>query len=215
VDRHVLIVFLKAPTPGRVKTRLAADLGDDRAAAIYRELIAETFQHLPWDMLDVWLCYDPPEAESEIRAWLTPTLPKVVTFLPQAAGDLGARLDAASRAAFAAGATTVTMIGTDCPEFRFPVFVILRRFLAEPIDCVFGPAADGGYYLVALKRPCSEIFTDIPWSTDQTLSASLAAAGRAKLRTHLLTRTLRDIDTLADFTAWDEARKAPAAGPPP
>src|SRR5687768_12774375 len=95
-SRHILAVFLKFPEAGKVKTRLAAETGETRAAEIYRSLVAETLRHLPWELLEVWLCYDPPGKAAEVQAWLTPVIPPdaTVQFVPQAAGDLGDRLRA-------------------------------------------------------------------------------------------------------------------------
>lgn len=205
--RHLLAVFLKFPEPGKVKTRLATETGDERAAEIYRNLVAVTLAHLPWELLDVWLCYEPPEKAVEVEAWLAPLIPlhAAVQLVPQAAGDLGDRLRAVMNMAFARPDTaSLTFVGTDCPEMRWPVFVITQRMAHEDIDAVFGASLDGGYYLLALRRPCPELFTGIPWSTEQTLAASLAAAERAGRKVHLLERKLRDIDTADDFRHWME-----------
>lgn len=206
-SRHILAVFLKFPEPGKVKTRLAADVGEDRAAEIYRSLVAETLGHLPWELLEVWLCYDPPGKAAEVQAWLTPVIPQhaAVRFVPQAAGDLGERLRAVMDMAFAGSdIVSLTFTGTDCPGMRWPVFVITQRMAKEEIDAVFGASLDGGYYLLALRRPCPELFSSIPWSTEQTLAVSLAAAERAGRKVHLLERKLRDIDTVEDFRHWME-----------
>ena len=206
-SRHILAVYLKLPQPGKVKTRLATELGDDRAAEIYRHLVEETIGHLPWELLDVWLCYDPPEAAAEVEAWLKPLIPghAAVQFVPQAAGDLGDRLRTVMDRAFThPDIASLTFVGTDCPDMRWPVFVITQRMPKEDIDAVFGATLDGGYYLLALRRPCPELFENIPWSTDRTLTASLAAAERAGRKVHLLERRLRDIDTAEDFRHWME-----------
>ncbi len=203
--RHILAVFLKLPEPGRVKTRLAAELGPEQAADIYRSLVEETLRHLPWEMLEVWLCFDPPDRMDEVRSWLAPHIPPQagVQFIPQSAGNLGDRLLAVMDVAFSRPDTaSLTFVGTDCPDMRWPVFVITQRMPREALDAVFGAALDGGYYLLALRRPCPELFENIPWSTGQTLSASLAAAERAGRKVHLLERTLRDIDTAEDFRQW-------------
>jgi uncharacterized protein len=205
VTRHIVAVFLKFPQPGKVKTRLAAELGADRAAEVYADLVAETLRHLPWERLEVWLCFDPPDKESAVKEWLAPLIPEnaLVQFVPQAAGGLGERLRVVMDLAFAhLDISTLTFVGTDCPEMRWPVFVIMERMFRENIDAVFGPSLDGGYYLLALRRPCPELFENIPWSTERTLTASLAAAERAGCKVHLLERTLRDIDTVEDFLQW-------------
>ncbi len=211
VPRHILAVFLKFPEPGRVKTRLAAELGAEQAAAVYVELVAETMRHLPWEMLEVWLCFDPPDRREDVKTWLAPCIPPhaKVQFVPQSAGDLGDRMRAVMNAGFSGPETaSLTFVGTDCPDMRWPVFVITRQMPREEIDVVFGAAMDGGYYLLALRRPCPELFENIPWSTCETLSVSLAAAERKGRRVHLLERRLRDIDCAGDFRQWRHAATA-------
>lgn len=203
--RNVVAVFLKLPQPGRVKTRLAAELGAEEAAEIYRHLAEETLRHVPWALLEVWICFDPAEKRAEIEEWITPLLPAeaCVRFIAQVEGDLGARMHAVMETAFAEPDTaTLTFLGTDCPDVRWPVFVITQRMEREAMDAVFGPALDGGYYLLALRRSCPELFAGIPWSTSETLAASLEAAARAGRRVHVLERRLRDIDTAEDYRAW-------------
>ena len=188
-----------------MKTRLAADLGEEHAVAVYQELVAGTLRHLPWESLDVWLCFDPPECMAEVQAWLAPMIPPQarVQFVVQSPGDLGDRMRAVMDAAFHQPDTaSLTFVGTDCPDMRWPVFVITQRMLREKIDAVFGATVDGGYYLLALRRPCPELFDNIPWSTEHTLKASLEAAHCAGRKIHLLERKLRDIDTIADFRHW-------------
>ncbi len=162
----------------------------------------DTLRHLPQDLVKVWVCYDPPERAVDVQAWLEPLLVADTEFLAQCPGDLGQRLNAVMEAAFALpGLETLTFMGTDCPEARWPVFVITRRMAAEGVDAVFGATEDGGYYLLTLRVPCPELFRDIPWSTDRTLAASLQAAEAAGRKTHLLQRVLRDIDTVEDLRA--------------
>ena len=203
--RHLLAVFLKFPESGRVKTRLAAELGEEKAVEIYRELVAQTLRHLPWEILEVWLCFDPPERMEDVKTWLSPYIPGTakVQFVPQSAGDLGDRMRGVMDAAFAGPDTaSLTFIGTDCPGLRWPVDVTTERMPREGIDAVFGATLDGGYYLLALRRPCPELFAGIPWSTEHTLAASLTAAEGAGRRVHLLERRLRDIDTAEDVRQW-------------
>ena len=214
--RHLLAVFLKFPAAGRVKTRLAAKLGAEKAVEIYRTLVAETLRHLPWEMLEVWLCFDPPEQLDDVKVWLAPLIPARanVQFVPQSTGGLGERLRAVMNAAFAQPDTaSLTFVGTDCPDMRWPVFVITQRMARENMDAVFGATLDGGYYLLALRRTCPELFENIPWSTEHTLSASLAAAERAGRKVHLLERKLRDIDTAEDFRQWAAAAPISIAAP--
>ena len=124
---------------------------------------------------------------------------------PQIEGDFGARKAAASRARLSAGAERVVVIGTDCPEID--EHVIGQAFAAlDRADVVFGPAADGGYYLVGMRRLHHELFVGVPWSSERTLDRTLEAARAGALRVHLLSE-LADIDTAADWRRWQDGRR--------
>ena len=98
-QRQVILLFVKYPEPGRVKTRIAATVGPEKAAGIYKALVAHVRSQLPADS-EVVVCYDPPSFGEQVRAWL----PGAAHYEPQVDGDLGARLRAAVDGAFAAGA---------------------------------------------------------------------------------------------------------------
>src|SRR5687767_11287328 len=110
--RRAILVFVKYPELGRVKTRLAATVGPERATEIYRHLVAEVFARLPEDA-EVIACFDPAERRGECEEWLAG---RAAHFLPQTNGDLGVRLVKAFAEAFARGFARVAVIGTDCPE---------------------------------------------------------------------------------------------------
>lgn len=206
--RRVILVFVKWPEPGRVKTRLAADIGDSRAASIYRclaETVAALLPTVPAD--EIRVLFDPPERETEIRHWLEPLLsgPVEVDFQAQSPGDLGDRLKAAFQSVFAAGPSTAAAIGTDCIEIDASTFEQCWSALGTGnTDAVFGPARDGGYYLAGLNCIQPALFTGIPWSTDQTLAATRKNAESAGLRIALLEEK-NDIDTLED---WERIRNS-------
>jgi glycosyltransferase A (GT-A) superfamily protein (DUF2064 family) len=126
---------------------------------------------------------------------------------------LGRRLEAAFERALADGrATSVVAIGTDCIDLDGRHLADARDHLAAGADLVFGPALDGGYYLVAMRQLQVAVFRDIPWSSPETLARSLAAAHEAGLATALL-EPLRDIDDLADWrAAGGGPRGSPAGG---
>lgn len=193
--RPVLLVFAKAPAPGRVKTRLAAEIGEEAASRIYREMGRRVVEGVAAGAYDVVVCYDPPDAEAEVRSWLGP--PDGVRFRPQARGDLGARLRAAFREAFDDGAGPVCAIGTDAPDVD--PGLVTRAFRAlRSDDVVVGPAEDGGYYLIGLARPEPELFRSVPWSTSRVLEATRARARERSLSLGEL-EALSDVDTAADL----------------
>lgn len=193
-----LIVFLKAPRPGQVKTRLARTLGAEAAAAAYVRLLRATLERIA-ELPDVRLCFAPDEAVGEIAPFCRPHW----TVAPQGDGDLGRRMRRAFQAAFREGAERVAIIGTDCPALNAGDIREAWSGLADH-DVVLGPCRDGGYWLVALREDQPVLFEAIPWSTPEVLSRSLERAAAAGLRVKRL-RTLEDVD---DAASW-EAFRAP------
>ncbi|MDB5271385.1 MAG: hypothetical protein JWP58_4425 [Hymenobacter sp.] len=193
-----LLVFARVPALGRVKSRLAAGVGEPAALAIYHELLAITHAAVVAAGVPatVWLAdtAGPTPTASEAREWAAHHAKC------QPEGDLGTRMAAAFGAAFEAGAGRVSIIGTDCPGLR--ALHLSQAFaLLETNDLVLGPATDGGYYLLGLRRPQPELFQNKAWSTDSVLADTLADAGRLGLRVALLP-TLRDVDDADDLAAW-------------
>ncbi|MGA7827483.1 MAG: DUF2064 domain-containing protein, partial [Geobacteraceae bacterium] len=125
---------------------------------------------------------------------------------------LGDRLEKAFETVFALGFESAAAIGTDSPDLPLAYLKEPYRLLAEGIaDVVFGPATDGGYYLVALAGPCPELFHDIPWSTTGVLERSLAAAAAIGLQVMRLP-DWHDMDTVNDlkrFLAGGDSDCAP------
>jgi rSAM/selenodomain-associated transferase 1 len=196
VSDRAVVVFVKHPRPGEVKTRLVPALGAEGAAGLYRVLVeaalaattpaAGEFERLVF--------FDPPAAADAMRAWLPG-----VRLRRQGGGDLGARMADAFERVFARGASRVAIVGSDVPG-------VDRRRVVEALealdaaDVVLGPAADGGYYLIALSRPRPELMEGVPWSTPAVLDATLARASTLGLKVHRQP-VLRDLDTIEDLRA--------------
>jgi rSAM/selenodomain-associated transferase 1 len=187
-----LIVFVRAPRPGAVKTRLAAELGGEPAAFAYRRLV-EKLLHQLGSLSGVELHFTPSHAEAEIESWMRPAW----RARPQTGDDLGSRMHLAFLNAFAEGANRVVLIGSDCPDVGSDDIVAAWDKLSDA-DVVLGPAKDGGYWLIGLRQPQPELFTGIPWSTNAVLGQTIVRAGLAGLQTCLL-RPLADVDTLEDW----------------
>ena len=191
-----LLVFVRAPRRGSVKTRLAAEVGADAALAVYRRLAEHTVAAaatLAREGVSLRIHHTPADAAAEVRAWLG----EGPLYLPQAAGGLGERMAAAFRAAFASGARRAVIVGSDLPALSPD---LLRRALAalERRDAVVGPARDGGYYLLGLTRMREELFEGIEWSTPSVLPATLSRLRRAGVEPVLL-EELADVDRAADL----------------
>ncbi len=202
MSRDTLLVFLKSPVPGTVKTRLIPALGADAAADLYRVLAGQALRRT-WPgegEYERLLCFAPRDARARVESWL----PGEVC-VPQAEGDLGQRMLVAFEEAFRRGAERVAIIGSDVPWVSRDH--VTRAFeLLERSDVVLGPAPDGGYYLLGLSRPIPSLFHGIPWSTPAVLSVTSARAAGLGLSLGLLD-PLPDIDTIADVgREWDRLR---------
>ena len=202
----IVVIFMKYPTPGRVKTRLAAMLGAAGAAAAYEQLATATLANLaiPLEGWKYWIAFDPPDHQEQVSAWLRANIPDFHwhRLHPQPPGDLGARLwEAVNTAIVSEGASSVMLIGTDCPWLRSHHLKQAQQWLDQGADLVFGPASDGGYYLQAMKSAVPEMFLDIPWSAPNTLPACLERARLLGLKVALL-EELADVDTITDWEFW-------------
>lgn len=196
-----VVVFARAPEPGRVKTRLAASIGDEAACAVYTRLGARVVGALTRDPArpyTVRVCFTPRDGEASVRAWLR----GADEYAPQRDGDLGERLRHEVDAAFEAGCSAVVLVGTDClavDDRR----VRLALDALDTADAALGAARDGGYYLLALARPL-RLFEGVPWSTDAVAEATRARLRDAGARWRELA-VERDVDTLEDLDAVRDA----------
>jgi rSAM/selenodomain-associated transferase 1 len=183
-----LIVFVKAPRIGTVKTRLAESIGAAAACAAYQQLVAVLLQRLR-SLPGVQLRFTPDDAADEIRSWLK----RDWTCQRQGPGVLGHRLHMAFAESFKRGAQTVVIIGSDCPSITpEDVHVAGTALLAH--DIVVGPARDGGYWLIGLRRPQPELFEGISWGTDRVFADTVDRARDAGLSVKVL-HELEDVDT--------------------
>lgn len=192
----ILIVMTRLPRVGRNKTRLIPALGPAGATAMHERLARHTIGRASAFALmhpgtALRICLDGGSAPDG-RAWLGDCDCRI-----QVDGDLGQRLAAAVDEAFATGARRVVVIGTDCPSLDEPL--LAEAFAAlDRSDLVFGPAADGGYYLIGLGRPCPQVFRGIDWGGPEVLHQSLEAA-RASGHAAALLEVRPDVDTPDDL----------------
>jgi rSAM/selenodomain-associated transferase 1 len=200
----VLAVFVKEPRPGTVKSRLAAAIGLEAAAGVYRAIAEEVMRRTAprRDEYDRVVVFDPPSAGAAIGEWLG--VPDGA-LLPQSTGDIGARMERAFEDLFQRGARRVALVGTDVPALTFEDVLVALESLVEH-DVVLGPATDGGYYLIALKRPEPELFRGIAWSGPDVLTDTLDRAAERDLSVRMLC-TIGDVDTVEDLAAeWQRVR---------
>ncbi len=188
-----LLVFLKYPTPGKVKTRLAISMGAEAASEAYRMCAEQTLERLrTWHTQSV-VFVDPPGALASVRDWLGP----IWRLTPQQGDTLGDRLEHATSSAFGEGARQVVAIGTDSPWLT-PEEIEQAFTALEHADVALGPSEDGGYYLIGLSRPAPALFDGIAWSTAAVFQQTLTRASALGLRVHTL-RVGYDVDRPEDW----------------
>ena len=191
-----LLIFLKEPVVGRVKTRLVPSIGQQGACEVYRACVELTLERLSAWRSETILCIDPPEALERMRG----SVGSSWTLWPQRGADLGERLAAATDRAFGEGAEQVVVIGTDSPWLRHDD--VLEAFDAlQQADVVLGPTEDGGYYLMGLARRMPEIFDGVAWSTDAVYRQTEVNANALRLTTWRL-RMGYDVDRLEDVAQF-------------
>lgn len=192
MEEQALIIFIKNPVKGKVKTRLARVLGDDVALDVYQRLLAITRSATDKAHAHCFLFYSDFIPEND--EWPEARYNK---FLQKQVNDLGERMRAAFELVFSKGYNRAIIIGSDCPgisgELLNDAFTAL-----DNNDAVIGPANDGGYYLLGMKVLLEELFTDIPWSTDMVLAETQQRLHNRQVRTQLLAE-LTDVDTMEDM----------------
>ena len=197
--RARLVVMLKEPRPGRVKTRLGRDIGHVRAAWWFRHQVASLLRRLDDPRWQLVLAVSPDHAGIASRVW-----PAHLPRMPQWRGDLGARMGRIMRTLPPGPAC---IIGGDIPGVR-PDHVARAFAALGRHDAVFGPAPDGGFWLMGLRRtapPPTAMFRGVRWSGPHALTDSMASLPDARIA---LVDTLQDVDTAADLPGSANARPA-------
>jgi uncharacterized protein len=192
--RGLLIIFYRNPEPGKVKSRLAASIGEEKALAVYLKLAAHTRLIASCMETDKVVCYS--EYVDTEDNWLNEIFKKDL----QSGSDLGERMAHAFEKAFRKGYQSVCLIGTDCPEITADVLQ-QAFFSLKDHDAVIGPAADGGYYLIGMNRLVPSVFKDKSWSTPAVFNDTMSDFQREGVRVHVLP-TLSDIDEEKDLKGF-------------
>ncbi|MBM0741631.1 TIGR04282 family arsenosugar biosynthesis glycosyltransferase [Phormidium sp. CLA17] len=195
-----LIIFTRYPEAGKAKTRLIPALGAEGAAALHRQMVDHTLQQAQIFQFQHPACVEVRFAGGNrvlMQRWLGTDLMYTV----QGEGDLGDRMARSFQSAFNSGVDRTLIIGTDCPDLN--ATLLERAFCQlQHHDLVLGPASDGGYYLIGLRRFIPQLFMNIEWSTDSVLERTVAIAAELNLSVALLP-ILSDVDYPADLKIWE------------
>jgi len=190
--RPALIVFARAPVAGETKTRLIPALGPAGAAELYRCFLLDTLDRIRQVPARLIVAAAGTSDRDPLRALVQAVCPDAALTV-QSGADLGERMDRALQEALRCGHLGAVVIGTDSPGL--PQRHILAAIdLLSQRDLVVGPCLDGGYYLLALRRPLPDLFRDIPWSSDAVLVETMRRAGERHLSVALL-EPWYDVDT--------------------
>lgn len=196
-EASALILLSKTPGELPVKTRLAADLGSETAEALYRCFLAEIGTKCRGLNLPLRV-HHLPGAPHEAPVF-TELLGPAISCLPQQGEELGARMLTAFRQGFAAGYARLVLIGGDCPDLAPATLEAAFAALADQ-DCVLGPTADGGYYLLGFRRPgfFEPVFDFADWAAPGVYGETLRRLASAGV-SYTSLPGWEDIDTLADL----------------
>jgi rSAM/selenodomain-associated transferase 1 len=195
IPDELLIIYAKAPVAGIAKTRLFPHVSFEEAAKLQEAMLADLVDNcVTLAGIGLWVCYTPSSSVGLFKDLLGD---RTLEYRPQKGGDLGERMGRSFLCAFEEGAKRAVIVGTDVPSIPPEILCSAFHRLSED-DLVLGPAEDGGYYLIGLKRPAPGLFTGIEWSGGNVLDSTLDAAKRLGLKAALLP-TLKDIDTFEDL----------------
>lgn len=191
MSSSLLLIFIKNPELGKVKTRLAATIGNRKALRIYLKLLERTHaitQSLPCDKV---VYYSPTIQPDDI--WSQGAFQKAL----QREGDLGERMQDAFQTGFTQGYKKICIIGSDCYELTSEIIQAAYQAL-DAHDAVIGPSLDGGYYLLGMKGLHPELFQNKHWSTSSVLKDTIADLEQKNLRWTTLSE-LNDVDEEGDL----------------
>lgn len=197
-----LLIFAKAPLPGQAKTRLIPALSEAGAAALQQQLIDSTLAIVgsqPCGALQLWCTPD-----TSHPAFLRCAANYPVQLLQQQGSDLGARMAHAFDRALAKYSWAIA-IGTDCPGLTADDLHRTAELLRQDSDAVLGPAADGGYYLLGLRRFEPSLFNDMVWGGDDVLAETRRRLQQLGMDTRLL-EVKHDLDRPEDLRHFPDLR---------
>ncbi len=225
---RLLLVFLKEPIAGKVKTRLAADLGDDEEAARYYKALVEVLLRQLQGLNDcrIRFCYTPDDAGDAIRFWILPAMnatagktegvylaasgagfAQEVDFCFQGDGDLSERMQRAIVQGIDEGFDEIMLIASDCPDCgaRWINAAFARLNSDDTPRIVIGLGSHGGCYLLGMNSPALGIFSGIPWSGGEMLERTLSAARDAGVSVV----QLPELSAVNHLTDWKRILKSP------
>jgi rSAM/selenodomain-associated transferase 1 len=191
IQKQHLIIFTRYPEPGKTKTRLIPALGSIGAANLQQQMTEHTISQARELQKTAGISVEVRFAGGSsqlMQDWLGSNL----VYQSQGEGDLGERMARSLAETFQKNAEKVIIIGTDCPNLTSHLLTTAFEQL-QTVDLVLGPAMDGGYYLIGLRRPIPELFANIDWGTSQVLQQTVAIVEKLQV-SHFYLPVLADVD---------------------
>ncbi len=200
--KSALIIFVKTPISGQVKTRLQPHISAEESAKLYIAFLNDLDDKF-YNQSDFlcWYAVSPENYEKDI-------LNRIIhldNYFFQKGRDLGGRMDRAFQSLFSKGYEKIVLIGSDLPSIPVDIISQALQGLANK-DCVIGPSKDGGYYLIALNRPLSLLFENLPWSTFEVFKKTIEILDKKEL-TYTVLPELEDIDTYKELISFYQSQK--------
>jgi len=194
-NTRCVILFVKLPEKGKVKSRLATRLDGDIVLRLYECMVLDAIDMLNSGHYSFRICFDPPEASDRIRQWLG----HAYSYMPQFGDDLGEKMEQAFSRVFSEEVSEAILIGSDVPGVTSAIIKEAFEALATH-DSVIGPASDGGYYLIGFRKGalCPEIFHHMIWSTTVVFEETVRRLHQASRSVHVLPE-LADVDRKEDL----------------
>jgi rSAM/selenodomain-associated transferase 1 len=200
LDDRCLFFFIKNPEKGKVKSRLAAEIGEEQTLILYRGFVMQMLSTIKGGDFPFYIYFYPENALKGLREWLGPDY----QYLPQKGEDLGQRMKHGFLQAFEMGFKEVLLIGSDIPDL--PLEFIEEAFSSlEDKDVVIGPAYDGGYYLIGFKDKTfsPQVLEGMSWGSEAVFDETMRVLKQLRQRVHILPYR-KDIDTIEDLKHLDK-----------
>ena len=208
MNKH-LIVYAKKPEAGKSKTRLGTRIGYDQAAGVYARLLFSYLTDLLRSDFIESAAITLSAVDKDSAAFFKAAYPEF-RIVEQITGGLGERMQASFDEVFALGAEAAVLTGSDIPILNAGLAAVAFHKLEEN-QIVLGPAEDGGYYLIGMRKPGWNVFDDISWSNDTVLEETLKQVNELGLKKAFLPKGF-DLDIEADYLRWIKLIKNDKAG---
>lgn len=201
-EKKCILLFLKLPERGRVKTRLSEDLNEDAVLSLYKNFVLDLLETLKRGRYVFKICFYPPDSQEKMSSWLG----NDYSYMPQKGKDLGERMENAFTESFLEGFLKLVLIGSDIPDLTNKI--IEKAFNFDNYNAVIGPSFDGGYYLIGFKNNTflPEIFEGIQWGTEKVFEKTIEIFKKNNYKVHILPKW-QDVDRLDDVRALFERNR--------